>query len=107
GSLFIGQTLSNITFPIYIKAAFFGLLGIQGTFGITSKGKGSAMPYRYLWPQITMLTLNLSALVWGIIRAIREDNFAIIINCVWVTYHFIIMCSIFYFNRSHIEEEKE
>lgn len=105
GSLFIGQTLSNITFPIYIKSAFLGLLGIQGTFGITSKGKSTTMPYIYLWPQITMIILNFGALAWGIIRAIREDNFAIIINCIWVSYHFVIMCSIFYFNRRQREEQ--
>ncbi len=106
-SLFVGQTLSNITFPIYIKAAFFGLLGIQGTFGITSKGKGSAMPYIYLWPQITMLLLNLAAVVWGTTRFIRENNYAVMINCIWITYHFLIMCSIFYFNRSSKPEEQQ
>lgn len=105
GSLFIGQTLASITFPIYIKAAFFGLLGIQGSFGITSKGKQAAMSYLHLWPQLTMLILNLAAFVWGIKRFIREENFAVVANCVWVAYHFIIMSSIFYFNSSHKTKE--
>ena len=107
GSLFLGQILSNITFPVYIKAAFFGLLGVQGTFGITSKGKGAAMPYIRLWPQLMMLLLNVAALAWGITRTINEQNFSVLINCIWVAYHSVIMSSIFYFNISSKEDRSK
>lgn len=103
--LFLGQMLTYISFPIYIKSAFMGLLGLQGQFGITYKGKTAAMPYRYLWPQIIILYVNLIAFIWGINRFIYEENISLLINCFWTLFHFSIMLTIFYFNSS-IEVEK-
>jgi cellulose synthase (UDP-forming) len=105
--LFIGQMLTCITFPVYMKSAFLGLLGMQGSFGITLKGKTKCMPYIYLWPQITMILLNFVALVWGLNRFYYERNFSVLVNCFWVTYHFLIMSSIFYFNVECKEPENE
>ena len=103
GELFTGQVLTYITFPILIASTFMGLLGIQGTFGITDKGRGRAMPWRSLWPQFAFMLLNFTALVWGINRFWYEREFSILVNCVWTLYHFVIMCGIFYFNEDLAE----
>lgn len=98
--VWLGQTLTCISFPIHIRSTIMGLLGIQGGFGITLKGQVSkAIPYRYLWPQLSMMLANYIALVWGLNRLYYERNFSIAINCLWVLYHFFIMASVFYFNR--------
>lgn len=97
--LFWGQLLGALTFTVYIRGAVSALLGFKTTFGITEKIKGKALPYLRLWPQLTMVYLNFIALVWGVNRFIYEKNIAILVNGFWVLYHFLILSSIFYFNR--------
>lgn len=104
-SLFLGQMLTYITFPILIKSAVAALLGFQGTFAITQKGAGRALPYSRLWPQLLFLLLNYMALVWGINRWYYERDFSVLINCIWAFYHFLVMSSLFYFNVGS-EDEK-
>lgn len=89
-----------ITFPVYIKAAVFGLLGVKGKFDITPKGEGMALPLRALWVQVFMVVITFSAVVWGMNRLIyeREPMAALIVNMLWCLYHFLILSSVFYFN---------
>lgn len=97
--LFLGQLLGFITFPVYIHAAVFAMLGIKTTFGITEKTKGKAISYFRLWPQMALLFLSFIAFVWGLNRFFYEREPAILINGMWVFYHFGLLSSIFYFNR--------
>ncbi|HPM40904.1 MAG TPA: glycosyltransferase [bacterium] len=104
--LFTGQMLTYVAFPVLAVATAMGLLGAQGTFGITDKGRGRAMPWTSLWPQFLFMFLNFAALVWGINRYWYERDASILINCVWALYHFAIMCSVFYFNEELSEEAR-
>jgi cellulose synthase (UDP-forming) len=97
--LFLGQILGSITFSVYLRAAFFSLLGKKTTFGITEKSKGAAIPYIAIWPQLLLLLLNYTAIIWGINRFIYEQEPAIIINAFWAGYHCIILSAVFYFNE--------
>jgi len=97
--LFVGQMLTYIAFPVLIVATVGGLLGIQGTFGITQKGKGRRMSYVALWPQISFMLLNFVAFVWGMNRFYYERDFSVLVNCFWVLYHWFIMMGVFYFNQ--------
>jgi cellulose synthase (UDP-forming) len=97
--LFLGQLLGGITFSVYIRAAFSALTGRKTTFGITQKTKGAAIPYLRLWPQVSLLSVNYVAVVWGVNRFIYEMEPAIIINCFWALYHSFILSTVFYFNR--------
>lgn len=97
--LFLGQLLAASTFSVYIRGAVSALLGFKTTFGITEKVKGRALPYLRLWPQLIMIYLNFIALVWGANRFIYEKDMAILVNGFWVLYHFLILSSVFYFNR--------
>lgn len=106
-NLFIGQMLINITFPVLILATFSGALGIQGTFGITMKGKGRRMSYAGLWPQLAFFYINFAAFIWGANRFYYERDFSLIVNCFWVLYHFLIMMSVFYFNEDLPEPAPE
>ncbi len=97
----MGQLLLAITFPVYIKAAVLGLLGVKGTFGITPKGGVVQLPLKTLWPQLLLTALNFSAIVWGINRVIyeREPIVALIVNTCWSLYHFLLLSAVFYFNN--------
>jgi cellulose synthase (UDP-forming) len=102
--LFLGQLLASITFSVYIDGAIAALSGRKTTFGITAKGKGSAMSYVSLWPQIFMIFLNFIAFTWSINRFIYERNVAVLVNGIWTLYYFAILCSIFYFNTPDTRE---
>jgi cellulose synthase (UDP-forming) len=97
--LILGQLLGSTTFYVHMKAAFAALLGIKLSFGVTSKAKGGAVPYRVLWPQLTVMVATFSAFVWAINRFVYEHESALIINGFWTAYQFLIFSSIFYFNR--------
>lgn len=97
--LFLGQLMGVISFSVYLRAFVFSLFGVKTTFGITQKRKGhSRVPLIVLWPQISVLTINYIALVWGVNRYIYEGAPAILINAFWVTFHILVLCSVFYFN---------
>lgn len=104
--LVLGQLLIAVTFPVYIKASILAVLGVKGTFGITPKGGGTALPLTALWPQLALLILNFAAIIWGINRFIyeRDPVAAILVNTFWCLYHFVLLSSIFYFNNP--EENK-
>jgi len=95
-----GQLLLFLSFPIYIKAALMGIAGVKGKFQVTPKKGGRALPWRFLKVQLFFLFLNLAAISWGVNRLYYEgQNFwAIIANICWCFYHFMVLCSLFYFN---------
>jgi cellulose synthase (UDP-forming) len=101
--LFTGQLLIQISFPVHIKAALAAFFGTKVHFGITEKTGGSAMPYRRLWPQLSLMTLNYIACIWGLNRFVYERDVALLINCFWAIYHCGIFSSIFYFNQEREE----
>ncbi|UCH12443.1 MAG: glycosyltransferase [Candidatus Omnitrophota bacterium] len=97
--LFIGQLLGITAFSVYMRAAISALLGMSLSFGVTSKSKGTTIPYFRLWPQIGFILLNFIAIVWGVNRYIYELNPAILVNGFWAFYHMSVLSAIFYFNR--------
>ena len=96
--LVLGQLLGTSTFYAYIKAAVVAFLGLKISFGVTSKAKGGAVPYRLLWPQLAVMAATFIALVWAVNRFVYEHEPALIINGFWSFYQFLIFASIFYFN---------
>jgi cellulose synthase (UDP-forming) len=100
--ILLGQMLNAITFSVFIRGAFSAILGMKIEFGITQKTKGKPIPYIELWPQITMMFLNLAAVVWAINRFIYEQQAALLVNAFWALYHGVLLSSIFYFNDEDI-----
>ncbi|MBL6967290.1 MAG: glycosyltransferase [Desulfobacteraceae bacterium] len=96
-----GQLLLAITFPVYIKAAILGLIGIRGKFGITPKSGAMQLPLKALWAQLSLAVLNFSAIIWGLNRLFyeREPIAALTVNICWCFYHFLILSSVLYFNN--------
>jgi hypothetical protein len=97
--LFLGQLLGVITITVYMRSAVSALLGIKTTFAVTEKTKGARMSYLLLWPQLGLMILNFTALVWGLNRYVYEREPAILINSFWALYSFATLSAIFYFNE--------
>ena len=95
-----GQALLLIAFPVFIKASFYGLLGIRKKFEVTRKKGVCEYPFSKLWPQLGLGLICFIAVIWGINRLFyeREHFFAILLNTIWTSLNFGIMASVFYFN---------
>ena len=52
-----------------------------------------------LWPQLLLWAVNLIAITWGANRFIYDYSPAVIVNLIWITYHFLLLSSLFYFNE--------
>ncbi len=102
--LIIGQWLAMTTFPIYVTAAVAAFLGIKTTFGITEKGRGKAVSYKVLWPQVALLYVNVIAIAWGTNRYVYERNAVILVNGFWTLYHIFALSGIFYFNEEDVAQ---
>lgn len=102
--ILVGQLLIGVTFPIYIKAATLGILGVKGKFAVTNKGGSTSLPLRALWPQLLLLCAVLAGAVWGVNRIYyeRQQVAAVAVNAVWCLYHFGLLVSVFYFNQPDV-----
>ena len=99
--ILMGQFLLWISFPIFIKASIYGLLGIKKKFEVTSKQGFQIYPFIKLWPQMLFGFLCFVAVIWGLNRLYYERSYlSLIPNIVWTFYNFVVMSSIFYFNIS-------
>lgn len=96
--LYSGQLLSAVTFPVYMHAAIFALLGRKTEFSVTKKTQGRQIPYRRLWPQMLMAYLCFAAFIWSLTRFKYEGRLSILFVGLWAFYYFLILTSIFYFN---------
>lgn len=99
GQVFKGQLLFFLSLPSYLIGSLSALLGIQKRFKITLKAGSKSVSYFSLWPQLSIWIVNLAAIVWGINRFIYDFSAAIFVNVIWITYHFFLFSSVFYFNE--------
>lgn len=103
--LITSMLITAITFPVYIRAAIYSLLGINSSFVVTPKDQAnSALPLTDLWPQVVVLLITIGAIAWGFERLYfeREPFFGLIANMAWCLYNVVVLSSIFYFNDPDI-----
>ncbi len=103
-TLFLSQCLTTITFPTYTAATIAAFLGQKKAFAVTPKGAGSTLKFTEIKSQIGMMIFLGIASVTGIIRIFYTLNYIIIINLVWCLYHILLLSTVFYFQRSHINQ---
>lgn len=104
--VYTGILLNPISFPVYIKASTLAMLGVKGKFGVTPKGQSHSLPLLSLWPQLLTALLSFAACIWGLNRLAyeREQVWALVSNCFWCLYFFLVLSGTLYFNYP---EEKE
>lgn len=89
-----GQQYSLALFPLWIKACWTTFLNVVLRrplgFVVTRKdGKAEGgVPWREIWPQLTVMVLLVMALITGVTRVILGtlDGTGTLVNIVWVTY---------------------
>jgi len=107
--LFISYVLIFISFPVYMTAAVSALSGRKMSFKVTPKktGSGTILPLRSLWPQILILVISLISITVGIFKFLVNHDVGVLVNMVWVFYHALLLCGIFYFNKPTREGYKD
>jgi cellulose synthase (UDP-forming) len=105
--IYNGLLLTNVTFPIYIKASLLGLIGVRGRFGITPKSGSNSLPLHSLWAQALAMTATLAAAIWGLNRLyyVREPVMSLIVNSSWCLYNCWLLSKVFYFNKPEKMEQ--
>ncbi len=105
--LLTGMVLGMVAIPVFMSASAMALLGMRGQFVVTPKGESTSLPLRDLWPQIAMGMAFFAALCWGALRLIFEGDhaFAVTVNMIWLSFYFVIMSTVFYFNQPQEEQQ--
>jgi cellulose synthase (UDP-forming) len=76
----LGQALTMVAFPVYMKALVDALRGKRTPFKVTGKKEGLVyVRFRLLAPQLVVLSLNLSALALGAWSLLRETLAALLL----------------------------
>ncbi|MCD6452974.1 MAG: glycosyltransferase [Dehalococcoidales bacterium] len=97
--LFLAQSLAFITFYPLMRAAVAATVGKKHTFGVTPKGAGGRIPWRYLSPQLCLLAISLIATSVAIYRLTATLDLAMVVNACWAIYNGSLLAMVFYFNR--------
>lgn len=102
----IGQSISLITFNVYMVADVAALLGLKTKFSVTSKEGGKSTPLRIIWPQTLMLIALTVATIIGIIRALSSNDLALWINVFWAAYSVFFLSVFFVYNQEPKKTEE-
>lgn len=96
--------LNAVTFPIFIRAAFYAFFGIKASFGVTPKTGYTILPLTAFTMQITCALLSVMAVIWGTQRIYYEGEplYGLLLNMSWCLYNFFMISSFLYYN--HTEE---
>ena len=101
--LFRAQSLTFITFPVFVGSAVAALLGRKRAFAVTPKGAGATLPLSAFWPHITLGLLLIAAIIVGLFRFVHEGNLALIVNVLWCAYHLNLLSAARHFNQPEID----
>jgi cellulose synthase (UDP-forming) len=95
----LGQSISLITFSIYMAADAAALLGMKTKFSVTSKERGDAASLRLLWPQFIMLFALTFTSVVGVFKGLATHDLAIWINTFWAAYNVFFLAFFFVYTQ--------
>lgn len=98
--VYTGIVVASLSFPVLIQAVTEGFFGLHNTFVVTPKSTTTRASTLSLWPWMFMITLNIIAVVIGVIK-LRNDVYAYAINLFWCIYHIFILFHIFTLNKIH------
>jgi cellulose synthase (UDP-forming) len=102
----LGQSISLITFSVYMVADAAALLGLKTKFSVTSKEGGEVLSLRLLWPQVTMLLALVITIIVGVVRGMVTMDLALWINVFWAAYNAFFLSYFFVYNRKNEKTEQ-
>lgn len=94
--------INIVSFPVFMKASFYGLMGIKTKFGITPKEGAHILSFKSLIPQILTALLCTFGITWGLLRLYyeREPFYALLTNVFWTVFNLITLSYFLYLNHS-------
>lgn len=100
--------INAVTFPVFIKAAIYALLGVKKSFVVTPKHETSILPLTAFKVQIFFALSCIMAVIWGLQRIYYEEEgvVGILFNIFWAVYNFVLISSFLYFNHPEKDPSK-
>ncbi len=99
----LGSVMTFLTFPIYIKAASYAIIGRKIPFVVTPKAGVGQIPLVYFFPQIAMMMLMGISIVVGLIKMFHQFSIPLLMNIVWCIYFLALLQRFRYFRESGSE----
>jgi len=101
GNILTLMSINAMCFPIFMKASLQALLGVRGSFGITPKSGADSLPLFMLWPQLTVITVSVLAVVWGANHLLygTMGPAAFFMNAFFCVYNGGMVAMVIYFNN--------
>jgi cellulose synthase (UDP-forming) len=93
------MSLTFISSPIFVKSAFFALIGKKTSFKVTPKSDSSKLPLKGIWAQLTIFFITGIGVIYSIFRFISTGSLEYVFNGVFLLYFFILSSTVFYYNK--------
>jgi cellulose synthase/poly-beta-1,6-N-acetylglucosamine synthase-like glycosyltransferase len=101
--ILLGITTTFLTFPIFMKATFYALLGKKIPFVVTPKVNDGRTPLKYFLPQIAMMILITISVMVGIIKISHQFTMPLLMNILWCLYYLVLIQRFRYFLENSSE----
>ena len=92
-------SLTFISSPIFVKSAFYALIGKRTSFKVTPKEDSTKLPLRGIWAQVLLIFITGSGAAYSVIRYTSGGTVQYLYNGMFMLYFFILSLSVFYFNK--------
>jgi cellulose synthase (UDP-forming) len=99
----LGSIMTFITFPVFMKAAVYALLGRKIPFVVTPKMSEGRTELKYFFPHIAMMILLSLAIFVGFIEIIHQSTVALFLNILWCSFFLILIQTFRYFRENSDE----
>ncbi len=97
GELWRSEQFAIALFPLFIQAVISVFTGKPLKFKVTPKQRQSGIYLKLVWPQITIVVLNVMGMLWCLYRVATgqiDDATVYIINAAWSVYNIALLWSI-------------
>ena len=101
--ILLGITTTFLTFPIFMKATFYALIGRKIPFVVTPKVSDGQTPLKYFLPQIAMMILIAISATAGIIKISHQFTMPLLMNILWCIYYLVLIQRFRYFLKNSDE----
>ncbi|MGD0952589.1 MAG: cellulose synthase catalytic subunit [Methanotrichaceae archaeon] len=95
--ILLGITTTFLTFPIFMKATFYALIGRKIPFVVTPKVSDGRTPLKYFLPQIAMMILITISAVIGFVKIFHQFTVPLLMNILWCLYYLVLIQRFRYF----------
>jgi len=99
----LGTLTTFLTFPVFIEAASYALLGKKIPFVVTPKTGVGRTPFVYFLPQMAMMVLIAISTVVGLMKIFHQFTIPLLMNIVWCLFYLVLLQRFRYFLENDSE----